>query len=226
VDGKVLTQTPEAAFKNGDFNKVPFITSATRDEYSRYLFGLGEQNKDDFSKGISEYLSPYADRTISVADIKSEYKLDQYESPTKALSAAVTDFMIACQHLKLADDMIKYNPDVWAFQFAAKSNPKPEFDVPAWFGDIGNYHGVDHPYYFSNFKQPASDSTIELSAKLRTYLTNFARTGSPDGDGARDWKRLSESPDTVVNVSTPFDFNWNAKTEHHCGFWANYELQL
>ncbi|MNE26679.1 Carboxylesterase [compost metagenome] len=226
VDGKLLNQAPDAAFRKGEFSKVPFITSATSDEYGLYLFDLGEQTKDTFAQTIADYLSPYADRKIPPADIVKEYKLDQYKSPTKVLSSAVTDFMIACQQLKTAENMVKYNPDIWAFQFSAKSNPKPNFDVPVWFGDIGNFHGVDHPYYFGNFDQPVSKDINELAITLRSYLSNFARTSNPNGNGAAVWKRLSESPDTVLNASTPIDPNWNAKKQHHCSFWADYELQL
>lgn len=226
VDNYMLPMTPEDAFKSGNYNRVPFITGSTENEYSRYMYGDGEKTKDNYASDAAKYLTPYSIPAIKGADIAAEYDLSKYPNPTQAYAATATDFMIACEHLKMADDMITHDPRVWAFQFGFKGNPPPTFDVPTWYGDIGNYHGVDHDYWFARFDKPVSEDLQALSKQMRGYLTNFARTGDPNGEGLPVWPKLSDKPDTVLNFAMPIDPAWDAKGEHHCKFWSNYSLQL
>lgn len=226
VDKVVLPMSPEAALKSGAYSKVPFITGATQNEYSRYMYGDGPKSKANFAEDASKYLSPYADRVIPPAEIAAEYDTSKFENPTQAYAATATDFMIACQHLKMADDMIRHDPRVWAYQFGFQDNPPPTFDVPEWYGNIGNYHAVDMRYWFGTFTQPPLGDLKTLSSRMRAYLTNFARNGDPNGAGLPTWKTLADNPDKVLNFAKPLDPNWDAKSEHHCGFWSRFDLQL
>lgn len=219
VDNYVLPMSPEEAFKTGKYTKMPFITGSTQNEYSRYMYGDGEKTKDNFAADAAKYLTPYSIPAITAEAIAKEYKLSAYPNPTQAYAATATDFMIACEHLKMAGDMIGHDPRVWAFQFGFKGNPPPAFDVPAWYGDIGNYHGVDHDYWFSKFNEPVSADLQDLSTKMRAYLTNFARKGDPNGEGLPTWPTLADAPKTVLNLAKPIDPKWDAKAEHHCSFW-------
>lgn len=167
-----------------------------------------------------------SDQPVTAAAIAAEYPLSDYVNPTQAYAATGTDFTIACQQLKLADSMVKHDPRVWVFQFASKINPPPPFEVPAWYGDIGNYHAVDHDYWFSNFSSPVSANILDLSAKMRAYLTSFAADGDPNDGKLPLWKPLPESSQSVMNFATPLDPNWNARKEHHCEFWNGYNLNL
>ncbi|MGN7755180.1 carboxylesterase/lipase family protein [Sinorhizobium sp. 22678] len=226
VDDYILPMSPEDAFESGNYNKVPFITGATQHEYSRYMYGAGEKTKENFAEDAAKYLSPYSKPRIDASALAKTYDLSAYPNPTQAYAATATDFMIACQHLKMADDMVKYDRRVWAFQFGFQGNPPPPFDVPAWYGDIGNYHGVDHDYWFAKFPDSSSPDIKKLSAEMRSYLTNFARAGDPNGAGLPVWPTLADKPETVLNFAKPINPEWNVKSEHHCDFWSNYELQL
>ena len=226
VDSFMLPLSPEDAFNSGNYNRVPFITGATQHEYSRYMYGDGEKTEKNFAADAAKYLTPYSRPEIKGEDIAREYDLSKYPNPTQAYAATATDFMIACEHLKMANDMIRHDQRVWAFQFGFKGNPPPKFDVPDWYGEIGNYHGVDHDYWFSKFDKPIFPELKVLSGQMRGYLTNFARAGDPNGEGLPVWPTLTAKPDRVLNLANPIDPNWDARTEHHCDFWSNYSLQL
>ena len=78
-------------------------------------------------------------------------------------------------------------------------------DVPSysWYfermlpGDKhGAWHSSDLWYWFGtldNGWRPFDEKDYQLSDTMTTYLTNFARCGNPNGEGAETWERGKES---------------------------------
>ncbi|REE18166.1 carboxylesterase type B [Paraburkholderia sp. BL27I4N3] len=238
VDGKVLTMTVEQALESGHFNSVPYMTGATPDEWALYaapVLANAPLTAQNYDSVTAAYVSTIADRPILASDIRNLYPAANFENPTKAYVAAVGDFKIACQHLKFADLVAKVQPDVWAYQFAPASVPNYEpgmdpayFPGPElpWFGSWGIFHTSDIQYWFEDFRQQdRTSANLNLSAVMRQYLVNFASTGNPNGTSLPNWPSLRSAPQTVLNFGAPINPSFDARTEHNCSFWENYNLQ-
>lgn len=67
--------------------------------------------------------------------------------------------------------------------------------------DRGAFHSADLWYWFDTLQNSWRPNTAwdhALAKDMSTYLTNFARTGCPNGPGLPEWKRHMEAPDQVM----------------------------
>ena len=65
------------------------------------------------------------------------------------------------------------------------------FDCPQPGDDAGTPHSCDNRYQFGTLDgcwRPYGEKDWELSAAMRKYWANFARTGDPNGEGLPRWE--------------------------------------
>src|SRR5262249_38556065 len=116
VDGTVLTQTLDSAFKNGSFNRVPVINGTNHDEYRLFVtFQYGNSLTDvEYPNALAGLLLGPATgasvasllmQVLSSPDhaVLNEYPLSNYPPPPGysvsaplALGALGTDFLFVC----------------------------------------------------------------------------------------------------------------------------------
>ncbi len=80
----------------------------------------------------------------------------------------------------------------------------------AWFFDRmlpgdenGAWHSSDLWYWFGtldNCWRPMTDKDHALSRQMSTYLTNFAKTGDPNGDGLTKWLPAQKGQNKVLRL--------------------------
>lgn len=80
----------------------------------------------------------------------------------------------------------------------------------AWFFDRilpgdenGAWHSSDLWYWFgtlANCWRPMTDKDHALSRQMSTYLTNFAKTGDPNGDGLTKWLPTQKGQNKVLRL--------------------------
>lgn len=80
----------------------------------------------------------------------------------------------------------------------------------AWFFDRmlpgdenGAWHSSDLWYWFGTLKncwRPMTDKDYALSRQMSTYLTNFARTGDPNGTGLTRWLPVEKGQNKVLRL--------------------------
>lgn len=78
----------------------------------------------------------------------------------------------------------------------------------AWFFDRklpgdenGAWHSSDLWYWFGTLRncwRPMEEKDYELSRQMSTYLTNFARTGNPNGEGLPEWLPVEKGQNKVL----------------------------
>lgn len=65
----------------------------------------------------------------------------------------------------------------------------------------GAWHSADLWYWFGTLKhcwRPMEQKDYELSDQMTDYLTNFARTGNPNGEGLPEWKSITPTQEDVL----------------------------
>lgn len=236
ADGQILpTGTFVAAIAAGKFNHVPIMSGQVEDEENFFL-GITEYfetprkpvSKEDYQTRINAFnAASYPPGTAAKAT--SLYSLNGFATPQLALDAIGTDsFACAQRHTNILfaaqvpvymyefDDRTapSYFPALPGFQALAYHTSDIQYLFPGWHG--GNL-GIPHPL---NAKQE------QLSDKLVSLWTNFARTGNPNGQGNGPWPRYTgdRSPnrasilsEDIPTLSTFTDNQYAAA--HKCSFW-------
>lgn len=97
------------------------------------------------------------------------------------------------------------NEDFGAVEFSVKNcfnklskipGAKPGYcyfftpDIPGW-DNPGTFHSVDLWFFFETLQKcwrPWAGRHYELARQMADYLTNFVKTGNPNGEGLPEWK--------------------------------------
>ena len=69
--------------------------------------------------------------------------------------------------------------------------------------DCGAWHSSDLWYWFGTLEncwRPMEDRDYALSAQMTDYLTNFAKTGDPNGDGLPRWEDASKAGKAALRL--------------------------
>lgn len=195
-DGAVLPVDPIAAIGAGDYAKVPFMASNTRDEAKLFPTFLA----------LSPALGGVSGRLVSDATLfLTQFDYDPNAAPTVAIEQwipavylpvatpvtgfnARTDllnriFFIASRN-NVLDALRGQQDDVWYYRFDWDREPAPWNDI------YGAAHAFDLAFLFGNFGRSLfsniANSTanrpgrVQLSNTLMKTLGAFARDGDPN----------------------------------------------
>lgn len=69
--------------------------------------------------------------------------------------------------------------------------------------DNGAWHSSDLWYWFGTLDhcwRPMTEKDYELSRQMSTYLTNFAKTGDPNGEGLTEWLPIAKGQSRVLRL--------------------------
>ena len=218
-----LPETPQQAFSDDSFNKVPVIQGANLDEGRLFvpLFN-GVLTNDDYASAVPGLFAAYSPPLATIASIERHYPIANYSTngaaaaPGEAVAAIVTNSLFACT-AHSADQLLSQYVPVWAYEF--KDTTAPElFNLPTVF-PYGATHAselqfvfdpnaffpnIDYPVATDPF--PLSPDEQRLSRQMIRYWTNFVMTLDPNRSGTA-WK-----PDPV---------GWGG--ERNGDFWRRYD---
>ncbi|RYY57915.1 MAG: carboxylesterase family protein [Chitinophagaceae bacterium] len=184
VDGKLVIETAESAYKAGRQLRVPvmigsnsaevpagFVNARTKDE----LLGLFGKMKDDAAKAYDP------DGNTELAKMLTMVNTDKvWAEPARFTASAVA---------------AKGNPAyVYLFSF-----------VPASMQQRMRYgaaHASEIAYVFDNLSNrngaPIADTDKAVAKLMNTYWTNFAKTGNPNGNGLPQWPAFHPKKDELM----------------------------
>lgn len=235
VDGTIMTQQEASAFKSGQFNHVPVINGANKDG-ARFFVALGE-----LTSGTSPTAADYADAMRSGVGIMkgfgkdtqavlARYPLDDYNSASAGLSAALTDSSFICTPRRADRYLSKFVP-VYAYEFADRT--APSYAAPVSF-PYGAYHTGELQYLFPLYRggQGAAHAFTHAQARLSdtmvAYWTAFARSGDPNGPGTPDWPKYDNKDPVFQKLILPQPIQESGATYNHvhqCNFWDGLQKQ-
>eukprot|EP01090_Pellita_catalonica_P020224 TRINITY_DN7132_c0_g1_i1.p1 TRINITY_DN7132_c0_g1~~TRINITY_DN7132_c0_g1_i1.p1 ORF type:complete len:326 (-),score=33.50 TRINITY_DN7132_c0_g1_i1:17-994(-) len=115
IDGVHVLGTPEQVIASGKYNKVPVIVGYDADEgrgdaFQSYGLFLSQQ---DYRQALACWWgAEYVD------EIEAQYPASDYESPFKALGAAITDWNLGCSSRRIALLLSETNDHAYAYKFS------------------------------------------------------------------------------------------------------------
>ena len=228
VDGSVIPIAPGQAWTTGQFNKMPMMGGAVKDEIT-------------FFTGINEWLSgpPQAPLTAdqyaaAVGPVlAAEYPVSAYGGdPMLAYERAVTD-QFKCTELHVVQLWAVQAP-TYAYDFVYQNAPyyfakmpgfRPlaahtidiQFLFPGWHGgDLGV--NIDQG---TGEQRELNAAETGLSDQLVAAWTNFAATGNPNGSGDSPWPVFTAGSQKyfVQDLSVSTETVEQFRSAYKCDFW-------
>ncbi len=222
VDGVDIPDQPRVLYENGDFNRVPTIIGATRDEGWIYV-------NRSFPAGLTVEQYETAVRTeFGAADapaILEMYPVADFLSPKHALSHVTGDFEVVCEARRVARFIERTGTPVYLYSF--------EREVDAVAPDLV-IHGLDRNFVFgNNFGAPSNyvlnEDDLALVGAISGYWARFAATGNPNADDPPHWPAFKHPSGRGRGASKHIVLDWPVSVdkrlrEAQCDFWEPFFL--
>jgi len=196
-DGNVLPLQMMEAFDTGQFNQVPIINGATRDEAAMLIW----ISHDMQFKPLKNEQYPVRLKFLMGSDelsgkVEARYSLEKYGSAFDALTASFSDGFFNCFARHQSAALAQHVP-TWSYQFDYAEAP---FFIP--FVELGAYHGGEIQYLMgspASFISGSFDQEGErLSQSMMGYWAQFARHGNPNGEGLMNWPAYDGRDQTLI----------------------------
>jgi para-nitrobenzyl esterase len=191
-DGMVIPQDGWKSFVSGNYNKVPLIVGANKDEIKLFLPFVLSERKDHGFHDLAMHFDPDNPMDLSQA---CEYLglsllwMPLYE-PLSVLGSEAMGFISVDL---TASILSRHQEDIYAYRFDWDDEPGP-FDFLT-----GGSHSVEVPFVFGNFDRDeeskwryawSEDNRIErerLSEAMMGYWAQFTYTGNPNREDLPTW---------------------------------------
>ncbi|WP_157762424.1 carboxylesterase/lipase family protein [Nocardia yamanashiensis] len=214
--GSALPENPADAIRAGRAARVPVLSGTTRDEMRMAVYlGFETQGK---TIGAENYEAVLAAVGGDPAQVRREYPVGQYPSPTSGFAAAMTDAWV-CDVNSQADARAAAAP-AYTFEFAEAAPFPRSTSFP-----MGAYHTAELPYLFDVADLPVAFDARQtaLANQVVSYWANFVRAGNPNGAGLPEWPRAGEGR-LLSLAAAGSTVSASFAADHHCGFWERQPL--
>ncbi len=171
VDGYFLTETPYESYKKGIHNEEAQLHGFNREESAPFIL-FSQANLKNYESRVRGYFKEYAD------DVLKKW-------PTNTNSAARKNW---------ADiySVIFFDYGHFCLQRQALANGIPSYTY--YFtednGYLGTWHSGEEVYFYGNIPEKSGcfdDFDRALSEVIVRYITNYVKTGDPNGEGLGGW---------------------------------------
>jgi len=192
VDGWVIAGDQYRLYESGQYNDVPVLTGYNSDE--GLLFG-SPKSQEAYIQSVRERYQQSADKILAAYP----------GGGTPAEQKTARDLM--------RDSAFGWNAWVWArmqtktgksMVFLYYFDEKAEIPAGSKAAGYGARHASELPYVFrqlTEHSRPASTPKDEsLSDMMRTYWTNFAKTGDPNGTGLPRWPAYDDAKPQMLHI--------------------------
>jgi para-nitrobenzyl esterase len=195
VDGWVIPSDQVSLYDAKKFNDTNILVGYNSDEglsFSHYA------SPKDYADSVKGRFGPFADKL-----------LETYPTGTSGHPKSARDLS--------RDAAFGWHTWTWAKKQSSLGKGKaylyyfdqhPDYAATSPQAGYGAWHGRDVSYVFGHLndlqKETPSASDRVISDAMGTYWTNFAKYGTPNGNGAPEWPAFTEdNPQTMVLAGTP-----------------------
>lgn len=191
IDGRVIPETPWAAFHNGRFARVSLIAGTNRDEGTVFTLTAPITTMDAYRAAVQRLVPGHADEVLNRL-----YPPAMFDSINAAYNAFLADAAFICPARDLARQYANAQLPVFTYHFTHESQV-------GMLLRLGVFHSAELPYVFGNFTglfryRDADGPVFELTQR---YWTRFATGGDPNGPGAVEWPRFTADGDAHLDIS-------------------------
>ncbi len=184
IDGKVVVETPEAAFAAGRAAEVPLIIGANSQDIG-------------FPRGrtIDDLLAPFG---------PDKEKAREVYDPDNTGAVFLVGSKIAADQMMVepARDLVRLMADRGQPSYEYRFSYVAESQRDKWKGAP---HATEIPFAFDTVEaRYGKDLTAADKATARamhTYWVNFGKTGDPNGNGVPEWPRYSADKDILLDFT-------------------------
>jgi para-nitrobenzyl esterase len=186
LDGRFITETPEAAFAAGRQAKVPVIVGANNRD-----LGIGNaKTKDD----LFTLFGGHVIEARSLYDPKGDETFDELKQQVLA------DETLVEPSRHLANETARAGQPTWFYRFSYVAEALR--NDPRWKGTL---HGFEIPYTMNIPAAVVGDKVTDADKAMgnlaSSYWVSFAKTGDPNGGGRPQWPRHDFSVDRLINFT-------------------------
>ncbi|CAG7723514.1 unnamed protein product [Allacma fusca] len=231
IDGVFLPQHPMDMLKAGDFKRTQLLIGSNKNEGTYFLLYdfLSTFNKDNpvclsRDKFLEIITQIFPDRSR----LEKEAILFQYTNwedltdtckNTELVGDLVGDYFFICPSNAFAQAYAAHGNPVYYYYFTHRSSTNP------WGKWMGVMHGDEVEYVFGH---PLNSTGIHslaeqnLSRKIMSYFTRFARTGRPDQHAVDNWPLYTKNEPHYFILNADPPARGKGPRSHHCAFWNEF----
>lgn len=188
LDGRLVLETAESAYKAGRQAKVPLIIGNCSAEIGGAFVNSGTTKETLFSA--------FSDLSN---DAKSAYDPDGNKDFNEVITKFNTDWVWGEPGRMTARAFQKQQSPAFMYQFGY---------VPPAMRERSRYgagHGSEVSFVFNTLSArwgnvPTSPQELELAGSMNTYWSNFAKTGNPNGNGLPVWPAYDPKKEQILDV--------------------------
>lgn len=191
IDGRVIPETPWAAFHNGRFARVPLMAGTNRDEGTVFTLTAPITTMDAYRAAVERLVPGHTDDVVNRL-----YAPAMFASINAAYNAFLADAAFICPARDLARQYANASLPVFVYHFTHETQ----------FGmllRLGVFHSAELPFVFGNFTgvfryRDVDGPVVDLT---QGYWTRFATGSDPNGAGAVPWPRYAAESDGHLDIS-------------------------
>ncbi|XP_029008615.1 cocaine esterase-like [Betta splendens] len=210
VDGNFLTKPVEELFRGHELLTVPFMTGVNDDEVGwmiAHFFGPQNWTEGMDRKQITKTLSvffPDPKHAVTIDLIIDEY-IGTNEDRVKnrdGFTELLGDILFTIPVIKTSNAHRDAGGAVYLYEYqhppTLLQKKRPSFVRADHADELPIVFGLCFTTTHVKLSDPCPKEEEELSKTMMSYWGNFARTGSPNGDGLAHWPQYGAGEDYLA----------------------------
>jgi para-nitrobenzyl esterase len=184
VDGYVIKEQPYLTYEKGENNEEALLNGFNAHEADVFTILGTKVTPDNY---VDVLRGSFGEEATAIAKMYPVKGKDAKTSYNQVMSGA----------------WFAYSHHVWSRYMASQNKPVYEYCFTKENKGLSTNHAGELPYFYGCLDtqpQNYTRSDYELSETIVSYITNFAKTGNPNGAGLPEWPTYSERPNSVLEL--------------------------